>query len=37
MDIGAFSIGLQTQREKTAESLAVVRDTLEKFLRDGPT
>ncbi len=36
-DPGAFTIGLQTQREKTAESLQVVRDTLQKFLRDGPT
>ncbi len=37
LDIGAFTIGLQTQREKTAESLSVVRDTLDKFLRIGPT
>lgn len=37
LDTGAFTIGLQTQREKTAESLSVVFDTLQKFLQNGPT
>ncbi len=36
-DPGAFTIGLQTQREKTAEALSVVRDTLTKFLKEGPS
>lgn len=34
---GRFVIGLQTQREQTDTALKVVRDTLEGFLRDGPT
>ena len=34
---GPFTIGLQTQKEQTDTALAVVRETLERFLRDGPT
>ncbi|MCO5106937.1 MAG: insulinase family protein [Burkholderiaceae bacterium] len=34
---GPFTIGLQTQRDQTAVALGVVRDTLGRFLRDGPT
>ncbi|MFZ9314016.1 MAG: M16 family metallopeptidase [Burkholderiaceae bacterium] len=34
---GPFFLGLQTQRERADEALAVVRETLEAFVRDGPT
>jgi len=34
---GPFTIGLQTQREQTAVALGVVRETLARFLREGPT
>ncbi|MBP7660006.1 MAG: insulinase family protein [Burkholderiaceae bacterium] len=34
---GPFMIGLQTQREQTDTALAVVRETVAGFLRDGPT
>ena len=34
---GPFTIGLQTQKSQTGEALAVVRETLERFVRDGPT
>ena len=34
---GPFTIGLQTQRAQTAVALGVVRETLSRFLRDGPT
>ena len=34
---GPFTISLQTGRDQTALALRVVRDTLEEFLRDGPT
>lgn len=34
---GPFTIGLQTQRAQTAVALGVVRETLARFLRDGPT
>lgn len=34
---GPFEIGLQTKQEQTNEALAVVRQTLTAFLRDGPT
>lgn len=36
-EAGPFTIGLQTRREATAEAVRVVRETLEEFLRDGPT
>jgi zinc protease len=36
-DKGAFQLGLQTRREATSEALKVVRDTLERYLADGPT
>jgi zinc protease len=36
-ELGPFTIGLQTRREATAEALAVVRETLARYLRDGPT
>ncbi|MCL4184211.1 MAG: insulinase family protein [Burkholderiaceae bacterium] len=34
---GPFTIGLQTQKEQTAVALDVVRQTLARFLREGPT
>ncbi|HEY0878756.1 MAG TPA: pitrilysin family protein [Zeimonas sp.] len=34
---GPFTIGLQTQKEQTDLALGVVRDTLGKFLAEGPT
>jgi len=34
---GAFTIGLQTRKDQAADALAVVRDTLAQFVRDGPT
>jgi zinc protease len=34
---GPFTIGLQTQKEQTDVALGVVRDTLGKFLEEGPT
>jgi len=34
---GPFTIGLQTQKSQTGEALAVVRETLERFVREGPT
>ena len=34
---GAFQIGLQTKAEQTDQALAVVRDTLVKFISDGVT
>jgi zinc protease len=34
---GPFQIGLQTAKDQTDTALSVVRDTLERFLRDGPT
>lgn len=36
-ELGTFVIGLQTRREATREAVQVVRETLEAFLRDGPT
>nr|WP_225879116.1 pitrilysin family protein [Zeimonas arvi] len=34
---GPFTIGLQTQKAQTADALKVVRETLERFVREGPT
>jgi len=34
---GPFVVGLQTQKAQTDAALKVVRETLERFLRDGPT
>lgn len=34
---GPFQIGLQTSTEQADEALKVVRETLEKFVADGPT
>ena len=34
---GPFFIGLQTRRDQATESLLVVRETLSRFLTDGPT
>jgi zinc protease len=34
---GAFQIGLQTKAEQTDQALAVVRDTLDKFISGGVT
>lgn len=36
-ELGPFTIVLQTRREATEEVLQVVRETLQAFLRDGPT
>ena len=36
-ELGPFTMGLQTRREATGEAVRVVRETLERFLRDGPT
>ncbi len=36
-DKGPFQLGLQTRREATDEALKVVRDTLNRFLAEGPT
>lgn len=35
--LGVFEIGLQTKAEQAEEAVAVARQTLEGFLRDGPT
>jgi zinc protease len=34
---GPFTIGLQTEKSQTDEALAVVRETLARFVADGPT
>lgn len=34
---GPFTIGLQTRKEQTDTALAVVRETLATFVREGPT
>jgi zinc protease len=34
---GPFQIGLQTKREQTDQALALVRQTLKKFIQNGPT
>lgn len=34
---GAFQIGLQTKREQAEQALEVVRETLTKFVADGPS
>ena len=34
---GAFQIGLQTKKEQADEALQLVRDTLAKFIANGPT
>ena len=34
---GPFIISLQTQTEQTEEAVSVARETLETFMRDGPT
>lgn len=34
---GPFEIGLQTKRDQAEQALAVVRETLAGFLRDGPS
>ncbi|MFA7240600.1 MAG: pitrilysin family protein [Sulfuricellaceae bacterium] len=34
---GPFQIGLQTRRDQADQALAVVRDTLAKFVAEGPT
>jgi zinc protease len=35
--LGPFQLGLQTKKEQTDLALKVARDTLETFLREGPT
>ena len=34
---GPFTVGLQTRKEQTDEALKVVRDTVSRFVADGPT
>jgi zinc protease len=34
---GPFSLGLQTRNEQAREALEVARETLRRFVRDGPT
>jgi zinc protease len=34
---GPFMIGLQTQKARAPEALSVVRDTVQRFLKEGPT
>jgi zinc protease len=34
---GPFIIGLQTRNDQANEALQVARDTLQKFIQDGPT
>jgi zinc protease len=34
---GPFVIGLQTRKDQADQALAVVRETLERFVREGPT
>ncbi len=34
---GPYQAGLQTRKDQTDEALKVVRETIAKFLRDGPT
>jgi zinc protease len=37
VQLGPFEMGLQTQKDQTNTALAVARETLNKFLQDGPT
>ncbi len=37
MQPGPFAIGLQTRKDQADQALAVVRDTLSRFVSDGPT
>ena len=34
---GPFAVGLQTQKQQTDEALAVIRETVRRFVRDGPS
>lgn len=36
-EAGPFQIGLQTKREQADQSLALVKETLKKFVKEGPT
>ncbi|MGH8728431.1 MAG: M16 family metallopeptidase [Burkholderiales bacterium] len=36
-ELGPFQIGLQTKKEQSDDALKVVRDTLKKFVAQGPT
>lgn len=36
-ELGPFQIGLQTKREQAEQALKVVHETLDKFMKDGPT
>ncbi len=36
-ELGPFQIGLQTKREQADQALKVVKETLAKFIHDGPT
>lgn len=35
--VGPFTIGLQTRKDQADEALAVVRETLARFVREGPS
>jgi len=37
LEYGPFMVGLQTKRESAGEALQVVRETLTRFMADGPT
>jgi zinc protease len=36
-ELGPFQIGLQTKREQAEQALKVVHETLDKFMKNGPT
>ncbi len=36
-ELGPFQVGLQTKKEQADEALAVVRETLARYVREGPT
>jgi zinc protease len=37
LQAGPFLVGLQTQKDQTDQALKIVRDTLDAFLREGPS
>jgi zinc protease len=36
-EAGAFQVGLQTKKEQSTEALAVVRETVKRYVDEGPT
>ena len=36
-ELGPFQIGLQTKREQAEQALKLVRETVDKFMKSGPT